>query len=54
MEVFEICRFELWEVIYKSFVRNFYHAREILSTKEMFELWEVELQRANCTKYFIN
>ena len=43
MEVFKIWRFELWEAIYKSLLRNFYRAKEIIWIKEMFELWEVEL-----------
>ena len=44
MEVFEIWRFELWEVTLKSLLRNFNLAREIVRIKEMFELWKVELQ----------
>ena len=45
MEVFEIRRFELWEVTNKSLLSNFNFAREIVQIKEMFELRKVELQQ---------
>ena len=43
MKVFEIWRFELWEVTYKSLLRSFHRAREIVRLREMFESWEVKL-----------
>ena len=43
MEMFEIWRFELRVVTYKSLVNNFHRAREIVRIREIIELWEVEL-----------
>ena len=39
MKFLELWRFELWEVSYESFLRNFH------GVEELCELWEVALQR---------
>ena len=43
MELFEIWRFELREVNYKSLLRNFHRATEFFRIMEVFEWGEVEL-----------
>ena len=46
---------EVWimESHWLDVVGDFHHTREIVPIKEMFELWEIKLLRASCTKYFI-